>query len=414
MSRTILHVDLDSFYASVETLLDPTLAGRPVIVGGDGPRGVVASCSYEARAFGIHSAMPSVQAKRRCPHAVFLHGRFDVYAEYSSRFHEVLGSYTTLVEGISLDEAFLDVTAASARRGGVTIARDLRRRVRDEVGLDCAVGVAANKLLAKLASKAAKPTPSRQGPVEGAGVVSVDAGGELDFLHPLPVRALWGVGPATQRRLDRFGVRTVGDLAALPLATLVNALGASLGGHLHDLARGIDDRPVVPSAPAKSIGHEETFSADLYAVEDCRRELVRLADAVGTRLAKAGVAGRTVSLKVRFGDFRTISRATTFDVPTAAPARLAAAAASLLGSVDIGRGVRLLGLSVSNLSTPPAEQLTLDAATSDAAADRAAAAVERVRERFGDAAVGPAALLDGGGIRLKRAGDTQWGPRRGD
>ena len=402
---------MDSFYASVEMLLDPTLAGRPVIVGGDGPRGVVASCNYEARAYGIHSAMPSMHAKRLCPHAVFVHGRFDTYSDYSRRFHEIFRSYTPLVEGISLDEAFLDVTGALHLFGsGRDIAVQIRDRVRDELSLLCAVGVAPNKLLAKLASKAAKPTPSRKGTIPGKGVVVVAPGEEVAFLHPLPVRALWGVGPATQDRLARFGIQTIGDLAALPLETLVGALGNASGRHLHDLAWGRDDRDVVPHQEAKSIGHEETYARDIHERPPAEREVVRMADAVASRLRKAGVAGRTVTLKVRFHDFRTITRSHTLPAPTATAGLIAATAKDLLAAVDPAPGIRLLGVTVSNLGKPVAEQLTLDDLAKPAAADRAAEAVEEIRRRFGEASVGPAALVEEQGLRVKRQGDTQWGP----
>ena len=409
--RTILHVDMDSFYASVEVLLDPTLVGKPVIVGGDGPRGVVASCNYEARAYGIHSAMSSMHAKRLCPHAIFLHGRFDTYADFSKRFHTIFRSYTPLVEGISLDEAFLDVTGAHALFGdGAAIANELRARVRDELSLGCAVGVAPNKLLAKLASKAAKPTPSRQGTKPGAGVVVVEPGHELEFLHPLPVRALWGVGPATQQRLDRFGIRTVRDLAELPVETLTGALGKALGRHLHELAWGRDDRPVVADAEVKSIGHEETYAKDLHTAEACGREIVRMADAVAARLRKADMAGRTITLKVRFHDFHTITRSHTLPAPTATPSLIAATAKDLLAQVDPSPGVRLLGVTASNLGKAVGEQLSFEEADRPAALDRAADAVEEIRRRFGDAAVGPAALVTESGLRVKRQGDTQWGP----
>ncbi|HEX7167448.1 MAG TPA: DNA polymerase IV [Acidimicrobiales bacterium] len=409
-ARTILHVDMDSFYASVEILLDPSLAGKPVIVGGDGPRGVVASCNYEARAFGVHSAMSSMQAKRLCPQAIFLHGRFDTYSETSKRLHEIFRSYTPLVEGISLDEAFLDVTGATALFGdGRRIAADIRARVQDELGLSCAVGVAPSKLLAKLASKVAKPTASRNGTVPGLGVVVVARGEELAFLHPLPIRALWGVGPATQQRLERFGTETVGDLARLPLDTLMSALGKAAGRHLHELSWGRDDRPVVPNQEAKSIGNEETYARDLHTHEAMQREVVRMADAVSSRLRKAGVAGRTVTVKVRFHDFRTITRSHTLPTPTATASLIAATAGDLLTQVDPAPGVRLLGVTMSNLGEAVAEQLTLDEAR-PAAADRAAEAVEEIRRRFGEEAVGPAALVDDRGLRVKRRGDTQWGP----
>jgi DNA polymerase-4 len=409
--RTILHVDMDSFYASVEILLDPSLRGKPVIVGGDGARGVVASCSYEARAFGVHSAMPSMQAKRLCPQAIFLHGRFDVYADVSRRMHEVFQSYTPLVEGISLDEAFLDVTGSATLFGnGERIAVDLRHRVLDELELPCAVGVAPVKLLAKLASKVAKPTPSRDGTVQGRGVVVVRPGEELAFLHPLPVRALWGVGPATQKRLARFGIETVRDLAELPRDTLVAALGPALGPHLHDLAWARDDRPVVPTQDPKSIGHEETYARDLHTHVALEREAVRMADAVADRLRRHELAGRTVTIKVRFHDFQTITRSHTLAAPTANPTVIADVAKGLLAHVDPGPGVRLFGVTASNLAHPVAEQLTLDDLARPAATERAAEAVDEIRRRFGDTAVGPATLVGRDGLRVKRLGDTQWGP----
>ena len=422
--RTILHVDMDSFYASVEVLLDPSLASKPVIVGGSGDRGVVASCNYEARSYGVHSAMPSVRAKRLCPHAVFVHGNFDTYAEYSKRFHEIFRSFTPLVEGISLDEAFLDVTGARRLFGtGADIGHEIRRRIDDELHLKCAVGVGRSKFIAKLASKAAKPKVGDRpgkGSTPGRGVLVVEPDEELAFLHPLPVGALWGVGPATQKRLERFGIVTVADLAAMPLETLVSALGQAQGRHLHELAWARDDRPVVPEQKPKSIGHEETYAKDLHDHGALGREAVRMADAVGHRLRKAGMEGRTVTIKVRFHDFHTITRSHTLPVPTATASLIASVAKDLLAGVDPGAGVRLFGVSLSNLVEASDEQLTLDAILEGPAADQrgrdeASRAVDAIRERFGEAAVGPAALADADGLRLKRQGDTQWGPRgRGD
>ena len=289
MDLTILHVDMDAFYASVEVLEDPSLAGKAVIVGGTGDRGVVASCSYEARAYGVRSAMPSGRARRLCPRAVFLPGSFDRYADYSRRLHEVLLSFTPLVEGIALDEAFLDVGGARRLLGTAPeIGAAIRRRIADDLHLNASVGVATCKLIAKLASEAAKPTASPSGAVPGPGVLVVEPGEEIAFLHPHPVQALWGVGPATRARLDRFGVRTVGDLAALPVETLVGALGQSLGRHLHDLAWARDDRPVEPDRAVKSIGHEETFGQDLFDVDRLHAQVVRQCDAVATRLRRAG------------------------------------------------------------------------------------------------------------------------------
>lgn len=407
----IAHVDMDSFYVSVELLDDPSLRGRPVVVGGDGRRGVVASASYEARAFGVRSAMPSMEARRRCPEAVFLRGRFDRYSEISAALFEIFRSYTPLVEGISLDEGFLDLRGTRRLHGPPEdTAVALRRRVRDELGLDCSVGVAAVKMLAKLASEAAKPSPSVGGPVPGKGVVVVPEGTEIEFLHPLPVRALWGVGPVTEGRLERLGVRTVGDLARLPLAAVTAALGEANGRHLHELAWARDPRPVVPDRPAKSVGHEETFATDLRSRERLESEVVRLADGVGNRLREAGIAGRTVTLKVRFGDFTTITRSHTERDPIDDGREIATTAKELLAAVDPAPGIRLLGVSVSGLSSAPARQLSLDDVETRSRAD-ASDAVHAVRSRFGDRSIGPARLAGGEGLRVKRTGDTQWGPR---
>lgn len=417
----ILHVDLDAFFAAVEVLLDPTLAGRPVVVGGTGPRGVVAACTYEARAFGVHSAMPAARARRLCPDAVFLPGRYDQYAEFSARLHEVFARYTPLVEPIALDEAFLDVSGARRLLGdGASIGWSIRQAVKQDIGLDASVGVASTKLLAKLASEAAKPVAHRAGVRPGRGVVVVPPGGELRFLHPLPVRALWGVGPSTHHRLERFGVVTVGDLAAVPVDTLVAALGPAQGRHLHDLASGIDRRPVEPSRPVKSVSQEETYAADLHRREQLEAEALRLADGVSARLRRADLAGRTVTVKVRFHDFDTITRSHTLPAPVDTTGSIARTAATLLESVDPGPGVRLLGIAVSNLSPRGARQLSLldggGASAGQATGgewERAAEAVDRIRDRFGDAAVGPARLAGPAGLRVKRRGDTQWGPSEG-
>ncbi len=413
-ARSILHVDMDAFYASVEVRRDPSLAGRPLIVGGSGTRGVVASCSYEARAYGIHSAMPSTRARRLCPEAIFLPGHYDLYQECSRQLHQVLHCFTPLVEAISLDEAFLDVTGARRLFGtGVEVAWTIRRRIHDELALASSVGVATSKLVAKLASKAAKPTASFAGVVPGPGVTVVEPGAELSFLHPLAVGALWGVGPATRRRLDRFGVATVGDLAAVPVDTLVAALGSAMGRHLHALAWARDTRPVEAARAVKSVGHEETYRQDHHDREPLHREVVRLADAVATRLREAGRAGTTVVLKVRFGDFRTITRSRTVAVPLDAGPSLAKVALALLDGVDPSPGVRLLGVSVSNLVEQPAIQLTLDGAANETGGEAGdvARAVDEVRRRFGAAAVGPASLLGPGGLQRKHRGDQQWGPR---
>src|SRR5436305_12404365 len=406
---SILHVDMDAFYAAVEILEDPSLAGKPVVVGGIGNRGVVAACSYEARIFGVHSAMPSVRARRLCPNAVFLPGRFDRYGEYSRRLHEILLSFTPLVEGIALDEAFLDVGGARRLLGEPEdLAAEIRGRIADELGLTASVGAGTSKRVAKLASEAAKPRVSRQGVHPGLGVKVVPPGEELRLLHPHPVQALWGVGPATLKRLQRFGVRTVGDLAALPEATVVHALGEAQGRHLHALAWGRDDRPVEPDRAAKSIGHEETYAHDHYETEVLKREAVRMGEAVAARLRELGQAGRTVTVKVKFADFQLITRSRTLPEPVDPGTAVAAIACELLDLVDPTPGVRLLGVSASNLAPKQAQQLSLDDA--DPQWDEATQAVDAVRQRFGPDAGGPASPVSERGLRIKRRGEQQWGP----
>ena len=266
--RVILHVDMDAFFASVEVLDDPSLRGLPVIVGGSGSRGVVAACTYEARMFGVHSAMPSSMARRLCPAAVFVDGRFHRYVEESGKLHDIFESVTPLVEGISLDEAFLDVTGSRQLLGdGATIAESIRRRVAEELELTCSVGVGRSKLMAKLASKAAKPVADRRDHPR-PGVVVVPPDGELDFLHPLPVRALWGVGPVTGRGSRPSG-STRWETSPPCLRARSSGIWAWPGRHLAALSRGHDPRPVVPDQEAKSIGHEETFASDLWDRSSC-------------------------------------------------------------------------------------------------------------------------------------------------
>jgi DNA polymerase-4 len=408
---TVLHVDMDAFFVSVELLDRPELRGRPVVVGGEGDRGVVAAASYEARAFGVHSAMPSVQARRRCPHAVFLPGRYDRYAEVSGRIMGLFREVTPLVEPISLDEAFLEVAGAERLFGPApTIAADLRRRVREQERLTCSVGVAATKFVAKLASEAAKPSAGQDGPVEGAGVVVVEPGATEAFLRPLPVTALWGVGPATLERLSRLGVGTVGELGDLDRAVLVGALGRSHGGHLHDLANGVDPRPVVADRRPKSIGHEQTYARDLRRRSDLDLELTGLCDAVASRLRAAGVAGRTLTLKVRFGDFRTITRSVTVPAPVDEAPALRRSVGGLLDEVDTGPGVRLLGVSVSQLVEGGVRQLSLDDVAEAAGWGEASRVVDEIRARYGAAAIGPAALAGPDGLAVKGRHGQQWGP----
>jgi len=378
----ILHVDLDAFYASVEQRADPSLLGRPVIVGGLGPRGVVAAASYEARRYGVHSATPMARARRACPDGVFLAPRFDAYRDASRAVMAILRSVTPLVEAISLDEAFLDTRGAARRLGtGPEIATALRARIRDETDLTASVGVGTTKQIAKLASDLAKPD----------GLLVVEPGTEMAFLAPLEVTRLWGVGPATRRRLARLGVRTVGELAAIPSDALQRALGRASGTQLSALARNEDDRAVEPARAVKSIGHEETFATDVADRAQLERDVVRFAEQVATRLREASLVARTVVVKARYGDFRTITRSRTLPEPTDLAADLAGVGRELLRELDLRDGLRLLGVSAQQLAaaTDRQAQLPLDAAATPGRLGRGdlERAVDAVRRRFGDDAV---------------------------
>jgi DNA polymerase-4 len=409
--RVILHADMDAFFVSVELLRHPELRGQPVVVGGTGNRGVVAAASYEARRYGVHSALPSAIARRRCPQAVFLPGDHAHYGEVSARVREVFDRYTPLVEPLSLDEAFLDVTGSTRLFGdGPTIARRIRAEIAKELELDCSVGVATNKFLAKLASVEAKPLAKRDRVEPGAGVVVVEAGAEQSFLDPLRVDRLWGVGPATLDKLTGIGVTTVRDLRMLDRVVLEHALGRSQAAHLAALAIGADDRDVEPGREAKSIGHEETYALDKHTYAELRRELVRLADAVAQRMRNQNLAARTWQLKVRFAGFTTISRSvTTGDFIDRAPDILDLVD-PLLAAIDPSPGVRLLGLSGSNLGAPAAQLTFDDLDGSDADVTAATEALDAIRHRFGDGAIGPASAVSGGKLRRVERGGQQWGP----
>jgi DNA polymerase-4 len=402
---------MDAFFVAVEVLDDPSLAGKPVIVGGSGDRGVVASCSYEARAYGVRSAMPSTRARRLCPHAVFVPGHYDRYVEESAKINEVFNAFTPRVERISIDEAFLDVAGAQRLFGdGPTIAAAIRAELHDRLTLWSSVGVATTKFMAKLASEAAKPTATLKGPVPGRGVMVVEAGKELAFLHPLPIEALWGVGPATGERLRRLGVNTIGDLAEIPVATLIGAVGRAVGQHLHDLSWARDARVVEPERATKSVSHEETYAADHDDPAVLHREAVRMADAVAARLRAADLAGRTVSIKVRFHDFATITRSHSLAAAIDEGPAIARVAAALLEQVDVSTGVRLFGVTVSNLVPGGARQLSLDDVVDATQWTATTKAIDAVRDRFGPDAVGPAAIVGDKGLRIKRRGEQQWGP----
>ncbi|MBI5067075.1 MAG: DNA polymerase IV [Deltaproteobacteria bacterium] len=389
-ARAILHLDLDAFYASVEQLDDPSLRGRPVIVGGTSGRGVVCAASYEARRFGVHSAMPTARARKLCPGGVYLAPRFDRYGELSDRIFGIYRRFTPLVEPLSLDEAFLDVTRSRALHGsGADIARAVKRLVREETGLAVSAGVAEVKLAAKIATDLGKPD----------GLVVVPEGGVAAFLAPLPVSRLWGVGQVTEEALARGSIRTIGDLAAADPAALSRLLGGG-GGDLQRLARGEDAREVVPDAQARSIGAEDTFEEDRLGEEALLPQLREQAERVGRRLRGAGLTGKTVTVKVKYADFRSITRRCTLPAPTDDGRAIYDAARAQLERADLSRPVRLVGVAVSGF---PGEgsQLDLFAAAEPVAARRRAlnAALDALSERFGSGAVRPASAAGERAIR---------------
>lgn len=377
-----LHIDMDAFFVEVERRRDPRLVGKPVIVGGLGRRGVVASASYEARARGVHSAMPIGEARRLCPHAVFIPPSQSDYGAMSRAVFEVFSAFTPLVEGLSVDEAFLDIAGLRLHYGSPdAVGTALRETIRRELGLPASVGIAAVKFISKLASEDAKPD----------GLLMVPAGQELAFLHPMPVRRLWGVGAATHATLGALGVETIGDLAAVPESLLSSRIGPSLAAHLVRLAAGIDPRGVEPDEGAKSISVEETYDEDLSDDEQINQALLRLCDRLASRLHRSGHAGRVVTLKIRFAGFETHTRSETVAGEVAATTALWDEARRLLARVErSGRGVRLLGVGVSGLA---GEESPRQLALEDTTRDTAASVVEEVRDRFGDDAVVRASLI---------------------
>ncbi|MFO0603624.1 MAG: DNA polymerase IV [Polyangiales bacterium] len=398
MTRAILHLDMDAFYASVEQRDDPSLRGRPVIVGGSPRRGVVLAASYEVRPFGVRSAMPMARALRLAPGAVVVRPRFDAYVEASERLHAILESVTPLVEPLSLDEAFLDVTGSRALFGdGESIARSLRARIRDELALPCSAGVAAVKFVAKIASDLAKPDGLRAVPAEET----------VRFLAALPTWRLWGVGPKMEARLAAMGFRTVGDLAAHPREALTEALGAA-GAHLAALARGEDDRAVVPDRDAKSVGAEDTFADDLATPEGLHPRILSQCLRVGRRLRRAGVAARAVVLKLKTRSFELATRRTTLDAPTDDGMALFRAARGLLDRYAAEgpfTPMRLCGVSAQELVAPDA-QLGLFAGARERGM-KLNAALDAIHARYGRTAVVPADLA-GRSVR----GDTLSGDAR--
>jgi DNA polymerase-4 len=381
-ARTILHVDLDAFFAAVEQRDDPSLRGKPVLVGGSARRGVVAACSYEARTFGIHSAMPMAEALRRCPRAIVVRHRMDRYVEASQKFFQILGDYSPEVEGLSLDEAFLDVTASERLLGdGKTIALAIKRRVREETSLVASVGVAPIKLAAKIASDINKP--------DGLRIVPPDQ--LLAFLHPLPMTRLWGVGAATREILASMGLSTIGDVARYPEAALVARLGAVTGHHLAALARGEDARSVEPETDPVSIGHQETFEDDVDEKGELAVLLLAQADRVAVRLREAQLRARAVVLIIKYDDFRQITRRTTLDAPSSDGEVLARTAIGLLSKVEIesrkGARVRLCGISATSLEPRDApRQLGFDEA-GRARGERLGDTIDKLAAKFGKATI---------------------------
>ena len=387
---TILHVDLDAFYAAVEQRDDPALRGKPVLVGGSARRGVVAACSYEARRFGIQSAMPMAEALRRCPHAIVVRHHMERYAQASHTFFAILGDYSPDVEGLSLDEAFLDVTASERLLGdGPTIAREIKRRVRAELSLVASVGVAPIKLAAKIASDIDKP--------DGLRVVAPEH--LLGFLHPLPVTRLWGVGDATRAVLATMGLSTIGDVARYPEAALVGRLGAVTGHHLAALARGEDHRPVIAEHDPVSVGHQETFDDYIDDKGELAVLLLDQADRVAARLRGGELRARAVVLIIKYDDFRQITRRTTLDTATSDGGVLARTAIELLAKVAIeprkGARVRLCGISATQLEPRDApRQLGFDEAER-ARGERLGDTIDKLAAKYGKGAIRRAVHLDG-------------------
>jgi DNA polymerase IV len=389
-TRAIIHLDMDAFYASVEQLDHPTYRGKPVVVGADPRggkgRGVVAACSYEARPFGIRSAMPISQAYRLCPQAVYVRPRMSRYAEMSDRIFAILREYTDLVEPLSIDEAFLDVTASQRLHGpAACMGRTLKDRIRRELGLVASIGLAPNKFLAKVASDLGKPD----------GFVVVSQGKEREFLDPLPISRLWGVGPKTEARLKRLGLQTIGQIARMPVETLETMLG-SAGRDLWELANGMDDRDVTSEQEAKSIGAETTFEQDTEDREEIRTTLLELSDRVGRRLRQEGYLAGGATLKFRDHLFRTTTRASVLARPSDVGDDLFREAWSLLQRVDwAGKRVRLLGVTATHLHLAAESsrgQLPLFSPPADPR-HRLARTVDTIRARFGTESITRASLL---------------------
>jgi len=382
---TILHVDMDAFFASVEERDNPALKGKAVVVG-TGVRGVVSAANYEARKFGIHAAMPVGRAKRLAPHAIFVPPNMSRYSEVSSHIMEIFRSVTPLVEPLSLDEAFLDVTGAKRLLGdGREIAKQIRAKVEASEGITCSVGIATTKFIAKLASGRCKPN----------GMLEIAEDRVLEFLHPLPVNAIWGVGPKTNEELQKLGLRTVADIANTPRQTLIRALGEAAGASLYELSWGRDYRDVEPEEVDKSISAAETFDSDTEDQEIVLRELLRLTEKATYRMREKDFSARTISIKVRFADFKTISRSKTVPLAISATHEVFEVVKTLFLGLKLDRArIRLVGVSLDGLEDgiDASEQLVLG--ERENGWRQATAAMDKASARFGQGSVRPARLLD--------------------
>ena len=381
VKQTIIHCDMDAFYASVAELDDPSLRGKPVVVGA-GIRGVVLSANYAARKFGIHAAMPVGRAKRMAPNAIFVSPDHHRYSEISAQVMEIFESFTPYVEPLSLDEAFMDVTGAQKLLGTPReIGQAIRKRVHEECGITCSVGIASNKFIAKLASGHCKPN----------GLLEIPDDRVISFLHPLPVRDLWGVGPKTAEQLERLGLKQISDIANTPLETLKRALGDAIGEHLYELSWGRDYRTVVVDDPEQSIGANETFSYDMDDPEAILREYLKLTERASTRLRNRNLFAKTISITVRFADFKTITRSKTLPLPISSTHEIYQVVKELYLALKLDRArLRLVGVSLSNLKEEAPEQLMLG--QREKGWREAESAIDKAAARFGEKSVRPARL----------------------
>jgi len=381
VKQTIIHCDMDAFYASVAELDDPSLRGKPVVVGA-GIRGVVLSANYPARKYGIRAAMPVGRAKRMAPNAIFVTPDHHRYAEISAKVMEIFESFTPYVEPLSLDEAFMDVTGAQKLLGTPReIGQAIRKRVHEECGITCSVGIASNKFIAKLASGHCKPN----------GLLEIPDDRVISFLHPLPVRDLWGVGPKTAEQLERLGLKQISDIANTPLETLKRALGDAIGEHLYELSWGRDYRTVVVDDPEQSIGANETFSYDMDDPEAILREYLKLTERASTRLRNRNLFAKTISITVRFADFKTITRSKTLPLPISSTHEIYQVVKELYLALKLDRArLRLVGVSLSNLKDEAPEQLMLG--QREKGWREAESAIDKAAARFGEKSVRPARL----------------------